>query len=76
MSTISPPLGRFSILDPTFELKRVSAAMGGTPVFDKWSDLDPTLAQKRINAVHAGAIDQWSMLDPQRWATAVQAAVT
>jgi hypothetical protein len=67
-------LGKFDILDPSFELKRVSADLGGSPlVFDKWSDLDPALAAKRINALHSGTITQVELLDPQRWVTKVNA---
>ena len=67
---LTPPLGKFDILDPTFELKRVCTNLSIT--FDKWADLDPTLAAKRINAVHSGTIGAEELLDPASWIEAVQ----
>jgi hypothetical protein len=70
---MSITLTPFDELDQTFELKRVSADLGGSPViFDKWSDLDPALAAKRINALHANTIGPQELLDPHKWLTSVQ----
>ncbi len=71
MANGAPTLNAYLLDEDRFQRDLDVAA--SVSLHDQWSH-DPVLYARRINAVHAGTIDHWSMLDPYRALTRIQAA--